>query len=269
MVFRKCSIGGKIYEGDQDETTNTDTNLREKPADATHHASEALQDADDIPLGPLSSAGRTSSSTPPENPDVQHFKDKELSEDIQKSASGESNSNHARALNAFLTTLSLCHTAIASVSEENGSLSYKAQSPDESALVQAAADSGFIFLGKDKDILRLKTPFSEGDSVEEYELLHVLDFTSARKRMSVIVRRVDPEGGEASRRVFLLCKGADSVIIERLKPGQNALVKTTEEHLEYFASSGLRTLCLAYKVIPGKLTNSFNEYNFFSHKVRR
>jgi phospholipid-translocating ATPase len=166
-----------------------------------------------------------------------------------------------------LTTLSLCHTAIASVSEENGSLSYKAQSPDESALVQAAADSGFIFLGKDKDILRLKTPFSEDDSVEEYELLHVLDFTSARKRMSVIVRRVDPEGGEASRRVFLLCKGADSVIIERLKPGQNALVKTTEEHLEYFASSGLRTLCLAYKVIPGKRTNSFNECNCSSQSA--
>ena len=128
-------------------------------------------------------------------------------------ANGES-SAHARALNAFMTTLALCHTAIAGVNEDN-SLSYKAQSPDESALVQAAADSGYIFLGKEKDILRLKTPFLEGDAVEEYELLHVLDFTSARKRMSVILRKVATEN-DSERKLLLLSKGADSVIIEWL-----------------------------------------------------
>ncbi|CAG7855112.1 Phospholipid-transporting ATPase DNF1; AltName: Full=Flippase DNF1 [Serendipita indica DSM 11827] len=264
MVFRKCSIGGKIYEGDEDEDY-TETQLRERPADATERVSSAVGEGDAIPLAVLSSTGHGSSTnvnstiTPPLNPKVPHFRDTQLFEDIQRSASGEP-SAHARALNAFMTTLALCHTAIASVSDEDGSISYKAQSPDESALVQAAADAGFIFLGKDKDTLRLKTPFLEGDAVEEYELLHVLDFTSARKRMSVILRRTDTEGGENAKRVFLLCKGADSVIIERLKAGQNEFTKTTEEHLEYFASSGLRTLCLAYKVIPDA------EYEEWSHR---
>ena len=42
------------------------------------------------------------------------------------------------------------------------------------------------------------------------------------------------------------------VIIERLSPGQDAFVRTTEDHLAEFASEGLRTLTLAYKVVPGE-----------------
>jgi phospholipid-translocating ATPase len=248
-----CSVGGKIYEGDEPDST-LDAQLREKPADVLADSSVVPADVDEIPLANMSSNGghtvpsNANSSYPPLNPNVPHFKDSQLVEDIQNSASG---GIHGRFLNGFMSTLALCHTAIANVNEEDGSISYKAQSPDESALVQAAADAGFMFLGKDKDILKLKTPFSDGDTVEEYELLHVLDFTSARKRMSVIVRKLEgPEGGD--RKVFLMCKGADSVIIERLKAGQEPLTKTTEEHLEYFASSGLRTLCLAYKIVPGQ-----------------
>ncbi|CAM9420829.1 unnamed protein product, partial [Ectocarpus sp. 6 AP-2014] len=50
---------------------------------------------------------------------------------------------------------------------------------------------------------------------EKYEVLRILDFTSARKRMSVIVR--DPDG-----RVRILCKGADSVMIPRLARSSSA-----------------------------------------------
>ena len=41
-------------------------------------------------------------------------------------------------------------------------------------------------------------------------MLHVLEFNSTRKRMSVIVR--DEEG-----RYIVFCKGADNVVYERLK----------------------------------------------------
>ena len=40
----------------------------------------------------------------------------------------------------------------------------------------------------------------------------MLDFTSARKRMSVIVREPASEGG----RVVLISKGTDSIIYERM-----------------------------------------------------
>lgn len=43
---------------------------------------------------------------------------------------------------------------------------------------------------------------SLGNLYREYKILNLLDFTSKRKRMSVIIR--DEEG-----QIILLCKGAD------------------------------------------------------------
>lgn len=131
-------------------------------------------------------------------------------------------------------------------------MEYKAQSPDEAALVQAAADVGFIFRGREVDVLSLQTPFTEDNgegTIEKYRLLNILEFTSARKRMSIVVRKLDEDDG----RVFLLCKGADNVIFERLREGgggEGEGREETERHLGEFASEGLRTLTLAYKVIP-------------------
>lgn len=59
--------------------------------------------------------------------------------------------------------------------------------------------------------------------LEEYELLHILDFNNIRKRMSVILRR--------NNRILLLCKGADNVIYDRLGANQHELKIRTQEHL--------------------------------------
>lgn len=72
---------------------------------------------------------------------------------------------------------------------------------------------------------------------EKYKILNVLEFNSTRKRMSVIVQ--DERGN-----IKLYCKGADSVIFERLSPNQ-PFKEATVQHLREFASDGLRTLCLA------------------------
>ena len=238
MVFRKCSIGGKIYEGD--DQRDDETYLHAKPPDVpipSHQDRAAnISESEQLPFsGAKSSSDHTAvPNAPPADPSVPHFHDTELQRDLNSSAT--EGSPYARTMNAFLTTLALCHTVLAAP-DDNGALQYKAQSPDEAALVQAAADCGFIFRGKDKEILRLQTPFTGGDAVEEYELLHVLDFTSARKRMSVIVRKVG-EGTQRDNRVFLLCKGADSIIFDRLKDSPSDIGAATERHLEYFASSG-------------------------------
>lgn len=60
-------------------------------------------------------------------------------------------------------------------------------------------------------------------SEEVYELLCILDFNNVRKRMSVILRR--------NGKIRLYCKGADSIIYERLKKGQEGLNFHTQEHL--------------------------------------
>jgi len=70
-----------------------------------------------------------------------------------------------------------------------------------------------------------------------------------RKRMSVILRKIDSDDS----RIFLLTKGADNVIFERLRKGKEAesLKNATEKHLDEFAGQGFRTLTLGYKVIGG------------------
>jgi len=54
-------------------------------------------------------------------------------------------------------------------------------------------------------------------------------------------------------------QGADNVIFERLANGMDDVRKVTREHLEHFGSSGLRTLCLAYKDLNPETYDSWNE----------
>ena len=264
MVFRQCTIGGRVYHGDEQETTDEVApigTVAEEDPDAKMPSGHVSRSSSP-PSAKKSDASTTTTDTPdPLSADgvkkaehvIAHFSDAGLLADItaaQRAVSGSPEDRHGRMLNGFWTVLALCHTALVSVDPQTGALQYKAQSPDEAALVQAAADVGFVFRGRDREILTLQTPFSRDGKYERYELLNILDFTSARKRMSVFLRKVD-ENSEDDGKVYLLSKGADNVIIERLSPGQDDFVRTTEEHLAEFASDGLRTLTLAYKVVPG------------------
>ncbi|XP_061586600.1 probable phospholipid-transporting ATPase IM [Cololabis saira] len=138
-------------------------------------------------------------------------------------------------VHAFFRLLSLCHTVMAEEKTE-GELSYQAQSPDEGALVTAARNFGFVFRSRTPDSISIV----EMGKQRSYKLLGILDFNNVRKRMSVIVR--SPEG-----KLSLYCKGADTIVFERLHQSCNKLMEATTEHLNEFAGEGLRTLALAYK----------------------
>ncbi|KAF8801609.1 phospholipid-translocating P-type ATPase [Phlegmacium glaucopus] len=257
MVFRKCTIAGTSYQGDvnpshdDEEHAKSDAlSIVEVPADqaADGDSATAPSDSGDGPYELETSRRNPPTATP------QKFKDLALQLDITEATRSQNTaSDSSKTLIGFFTVLSLCHSVLAAKDPVTGRVEYKAQSPDEAALVQAAADMGFEFLGKDKEILSLKTPGSE--KVEEYELLHILEFTSVRKRMSVVVRRLTPQGG----RILLLTKGADNIIFERLLPGADEMKKKTEKHLSEFANSGLRTLTLAYKTIPAEEYETWSE----------
>ncbi|KAK7467656.1 hypothetical protein VKT23_004709 [Stygiomarasmius scandens] len=245
MVFRQCSIGGKAYRGDP-----------ELLGDEEGKTSDSIE-IEKAKLRPSDSSSKLGLDSPSIAKDgIVHFKDSILTFDIEAAISEDPDPeslSHFRNLNGFFSVLALCHTVLTAVDPVTGAIQYKAQSPDEAALVQAAADVGYVFLGRDKETLSLKTPGS--DVPERYELLNVLEFTSARKRMSVILRKLDEDDG----RIFLLSKGADNVIFERLKPGSDDLKKITEDHLSEFANEGLRTLTLAYKVISEEEFDVFNQ----------
>ncbi|XP_051945038.1 phospholipid-transporting ATPase IA isoform X1 [Xyrauchen texanus] len=142
-------------------------------------------------------------------------------------------SNHPTApvIMEFMTMMAICHTAVPERTDDR--IIYQAASPDEGALVRAAHNLGFVFSGRTPDCVIVELLEKE----EKYDLLHVLEFTSTRKRMSVIMRT--PSG-----KIRLYCKGADTVIYERLADSSR-YKDITLKHLEQFATEGLRTLCFA------------------------
>ncbi|KAF6157302.1 hypothetical protein GIB67_004240 [Kingdonia uniflora] len=155
----------------------------------------------------------------------------------------------------FFRCLAICHTVLPEGDESPEKITYQAASPDEAALVAAAKNFGFFFYRRTPTTIMVRESHVEKmGSVQDisYEILNVLEFNSTRKRQSVICRY--PNG-----RLVLYCKGADSVIFERLMDGNNDLNNSSREHLEYFGSSGLRTLCLAYKDLSNEMYESWND----------
>ncbi|RXN21326.1 phospholipid-transporting ATPase ID-like protein [Labeo rohita] len=152
----------------------------------------------------------------------------------------------------FFRLLALCHTVMPEEKTE-GELYYQAQSPDEGALVTAARNFGFVFRTRTPETISLV----EMGVPTTYELLAVLDFNNVRKRMSVIVR--NPKG-----KLTLYCKGADTIIYERLHPSASKLMEVTTEHLNEYAGEGLRTLALAYKDLD---EDEFEEWKKRHHEA--
>uniref|UniRef100_A0A8C1LYQ0 Phospholipid-transporting ATPase n=1 Tax=Cyprinus carpio TaxID=7962 RepID=A0A8C1LYQ0_CYPCA len=157
----------------------------------------------------------------------------------------------------FLRALCLCHTVQVKeagseevltdqvdgidemrpqLEEERG---FIASSPDEIALVKGAMKYGFTFLGLESKSMKIK---NRENNIEEYKLLHVLNFDPVRRRMSVIVQT---KSGET----LLFCKGADSSIFPRVKPEE---VDRIRMHVERNATEGYRTLCVAFKQLSAE-----------------
>jgi phospholipid-transporting ATPase len=149
-----------------------------------------------------------------------------------------------------LIFLSVCHTIVVDERKD----CYNAASPDELALVNAAKQFGYEFKGIDKDDNLLVQVKHQNNAILKYRLLNVCEFDSTRKRMSVITK--DPEG-----RVHLMCKGADSVIYERLSQASkdSAVLRKTQEYVDAYAEEGLRTLFLAEKIIPEREYEEWNK----------
>ncbi|XP_074234755.1 phospholipid-transporting ATPase IB [Camelus bactrianus] len=118
----------------------------------------------------------------------------------------------------FLTLLCVCHTVVPK--RDGNNINYQASSPDEAALVKGAKKLGFVFT--------TRTPYSvtiEAMGEEfTFEILNVLEFSSNRKRMSIIVRT--PTG-----QVRLYCKGAVTYSCKLLS-GQMPRIQLNTDSLE-------------------------------------
>jgi len=143
----------------------------------------------------------------------------------------------------LLLHLAINHEVVCGEQGANNTVGYSASSPDESALCYGAKHFGFAL--KERDPSGVKVELNTGQCVK-VEILATLKFNSARKRSSVIAKYSDmSQDGLPRERLCLYTKGADSVIMARLKDQKSPENAELMKVLREFAEDGLRTLCLA------------------------
>jgi len=153
----------------------------------------------------------------------------------------------------FWQAIALCHDCIIDqrhIDNPNLREKYQGSSPDEVELVSMAAEINYVFQEKRAQVFQLNL----NGEIKEFTLISKIDFNSDRKRMSVIMK--DNE----TNKLFVFCKGADSIMMKRLSNEDNHLetVEKTKADLHTFSTDGLRTLVIAYKELDEE---KFNEWN--------
>ncbi|KAK3901208.1 hypothetical protein C8A05DRAFT_16579 [Staphylotrichum tortipilum] len=240
MKFRKMSVAGSAWLHDMDLQTEAEKNGKYPAgqAEKSHQAatprpSVSTRLAPGIMEEPLvqnrvsesgprlsesgarlprtSTASRWKSSVHPP-PRVPENK----TEDLLGYLSLKPHSNFSRKARQFILCLALCHTCLPETGDD-GEISFQAASPDELALVEAAKDLGCLLVDRSAQSMTLQTVAANGAPITEtYQILDVIEFSSKRKRMSIIIRM--PDG-----RLCIFTKGADSAILPRLRHKQLAI----------------------------------------------
>lgn len=142
-------------------------------------------------------------------------------------------------------------------------MDYQASSPDEKALVEICAKLGLIYLNDFNEILTIKLRIKKqtqpvsADTVDanediiHFKRLQVLEFTSDRKRMSVIA--MDRNG-----QIWIYTKGAESHVLPLCNGKNSIMAISTLRHINEFAKEGLRTLAIARKKLSKVEFINFN-----------
>ncbi|KAI1308050.1 hypothetical protein F5Y03DRAFT_350954 [Xylaria venustula] len=228
MKFRKLSIAGTSWLHEMD--LSEDREITKQPTDAltlsptkSLDASSALYEdielfsiaSPNTPTFPRRRSSQWKSTGRPNNvqPELTTV---ELLEYIRLRPA----SYFATRARDYILCLALCHTCLPEM--KDGQLEYQSSSPDELALVQAARELGYLVTHRSSQSVTLRVSTNSGkEQVDTYQILDVIEFSSKRKRMSILVRY--PDG-----RICLICKGADSAIMPRLKLAQLAREKASE-----------------------------------------
>lgn len=119
------------------------------------------------------------------------------------------------------------------MSNDDGTITYQASSPDEVAIVRWTESVGLTLVFRDRTRMELQTPTGARIS---YDIFEIFPFTSESKRMGIVVK--EAHTGE----LLFLQKGAD-VVMARIVQRNDWL----EEETGNMAREGLRTLVVARK----------------------
>ena len=223
MKFMKCSVGGVKYG---DALTGVDASISKRKVMACPSSRRSSM------IFPFQSESKENLN------DYQDQGPSFISSDFEEALKNIDAPENTY-IKLFMWLLATCHNVIPKEDPTKPhNIDFQASSPDEGALVSAAADLGFVFVRRDHNKLTINI----NGVNKTVELLANLEFSSQRKRSSVIIRSLEQD------KIYLFCKGADDLIYQRLSPNSKYLDET-RRHMMDFADSGLRTLCCAYREI--------------------
>ena len=157
------------------------------------------------------------------------------------------NKELVNSIEEYVLSLAICHTVIPEKDKDNN-ITYNASSPDELSIVNAAKYFGAEFFDRNANgeiMIKFK------GNIVKYKLLQICEFSSDRKRMSVIVKNMQTDNIE------LYCKGADSKISPLLDSEKSINLNYTLNELKKFGTKGLRTLLVAKKIVNPEEYNKF------------
>lgn len=137
----------------------------------------------------------------------------------------------AQKLHDFMRCLTTCHTVIR---EKDGT--YRAESPDELALIEGVGNYGCYLHERGTKEMSIAM-FGKN---ETFEILAVNPFNADRKRMSILIKE------KATDRYFVMCKGADNIMIPLCKLDMHE-TQGLDKSLTAMSQLGLRTLVIAQK----------------------
>ena len=240
MRFRKMSVAGTAWLHDPDIQEEAIKQATRKPALQKRYSKgkKPIRQGNSISTSGEVSAAQGMSPTSCGSPDVHnnskrprwkasarnHTSQPELgTAELLQYIQHRPYTVFAQKVRFFLLQIALCHTCFPE-KKRDGNIEYQAASPDEQALVRAAQDLGYVMIDRQNSTINVKTlPQGHGDepTFETYEILDVIEFSSNRKRMSVVVRMPD-------NRICVFCKGADSTLIRLLRLSGLAIAKAVE-----------------------------------------
>ena len=138
-------------------------------------------------------------------------------------------------INEFWIAISIAHECITTKIGK-----YSGVSPDDVELVKTAHEQGYTYIQSSNGIREIRI----GNTIHSFTVLNVLNFSSERKRMSIIIK-------DKENVIKLYCKGADSEIMKRMSfnSKNNLYSNFTFKCVDKLSCKGYRSLMIAYKII--------------------
>ena len=211
MKFRKISIAGTAWLHDRDIQEAMLGKVRTKPVRQTRgdngkgkiaqeHKRQDAERTSGVSAVPTWSRTEQWKPSTHEADSLHYGKTDQLLGYLER----KPNSVYTHNAKFFILALALCHTCIPE-EDDQGNISFQAASPDELALVTAAQELGYVVTDRQSKSITIKT-YPNGQDADPvydvYEVMDVIEFSSARKRMSVVVKLPD-------QCLCLFTKGAD------------------------------------------------------------